>query len=305
MSEIKETLTYVNERGESVSFSPASPYHVNMKDVSGLSDIRNAIYSINSMGQDGDTYLGNRIESRDIEIIGNIKERNKEQAQRLRRNLNHILNPQYNASLIYEFGTFKRVIGCKVNNAPIFIKKPIYEEFTIQLLCLNPFWREEQEIREDIAAWVGGFEFPIRDADDQPDGLEIPMDGSWEIGYRQPSLIINVYNGGDVRAGIQVEFRALGALANPSLLNVNTGEFIRLNKDMAAGDVLNVSTGYGEKAVTLRTRDGEMSDAFRYLDVDSSYLQLEPGDNVFTYGADTNETSLEVAIYHNNFYLGV
>ena len=64
-----EILTYTNERGESVSFSHASIYHVNMNDVSGLSDVRNAIYSINSMGQDGDTYLGNRIESREIEIV--------------------------------------------------------------------------------------------------------------------------------------------------------------------------------------------------------------------------------------------
>ena len=63
---IQEKLTYTNERGESIVFSPASSYHVNFKDVSGLSDVQNAIYSTNSMGQDGDTYLGYRIESRDI-----------------------------------------------------------------------------------------------------------------------------------------------------------------------------------------------------------------------------------------------
>lgn len=299
-----ETLTFVNERGESVSFSPASLYHVNFKDVSGLSDIRNAIYSINSMGQDGDTYLGNRIESRDIEIVGAIKARDKETTQRLRRNLNHILNPQYNATLVYEYGDFKRVIGCKVDNAPVFVRKPIFETFTIQLLCLNPFWREETETREDIAAWIGSFEFPILAEDDQPGGLELPIEGTWEIGYRQPSLIVNVINAGDVKAGIRIDFRALGVLVNPSLLNVNTGEFIKLNINMVAGDVLSVSTGYGEKAVTLR-RNGVETDAFRYLDVDSSYLQLAVGDNIFRYAADVNMESLEVSIYHNNFYLGV
>ena len=55
---VQEKLTYTNERGESIVFSPASSYHVNFKDVSGLSDVQNAIYSTNSMGQDGDTYLG-------------------------------------------------------------------------------------------------------------------------------------------------------------------------------------------------------------------------------------------------------
>lgn len=62
----QEKLIYTNERGESIEFSPASSYHVNFKDVTGLSDVRNAIYSTNSMGQDGDTYLGYRIESRDM-----------------------------------------------------------------------------------------------------------------------------------------------------------------------------------------------------------------------------------------------
>lgn len=300
----KEKLTYINEQGESISFSPASSFHVNMKDVSGLSDIRNAIYSINSMGQDGDTYIGNRIESRDIEIVGHIRERDKALIQRMRRRLNYVLNPQISAVLIYEFGDFKRVINCTVDNAPVFKRKPIYEQFTIQLLCLNPFWREENEIRDDIATWIGLFEFPVRAEDDKPDGLEIPMEGTWQTGYREPSLIVNVNNHGDVRAGLRVEFRAMGIVENPFLLNVNTREFIKVNMTLAAGDVLTVTTGYGQKSVTLRRR-GITTNAFRYLDVDSSYLQLEVGDNLFRYDAASNLANLEVSLYHNNYYLGV
>lgn len=164
------------------------------------------------------------------------------------------------------------------------------------LSCLNPFWREETETREDIATWIGGFEFPV------PDGLEL-YDG-WEIGYRQPSLIVNVYNSGDVKSGIRIEFRAIGAVTNPVLLNVDTREFIKLNISLVAGDVLTVSTGYGEKAVKLN-RGGVITDAFRYLDVDSSYLQIAVGDNLFRYSADANAENLEVSIYHNNLYLGV
>ena len=131
------------------------------------------------------------------------------------------INPQYEATLTYVFGDFRRVIGCKIDDAPIFKRKPIFEQFTVSLSCLNPFWREETETREDIATWIGGFEFPV------PDGLEL-YDG-WEIGYRQPSLIVNVYNSGDVKSGIRIEFRAIGAVTNPVLLNVDTREFIKLN----------------------------------------------------------------------------
>lgn len=287
-----EKLTYTNERGESVVFSHASVFHTN--EVSGLSDVRNEIYSINSMGQDGDTYLGNRIESREIEIVGSINERNKDKMREYRRKLNRVLNPQYSATLTYEYGDFLRVIDCTVDNAPVFSRKAILQDFTVQLLCLNPFWRKQSETRDDIAAWVGGFEFPE----------EIPVDEGWEIGYRQPSLIVNVYNEGDVQTGIRVEFRALGIVESPSLLNVDTQEFIKLNFSMQAGDVLSVSTGYGQKEVVLK-RNGVISDAFRYLDVDSSYLQLVAGDNLFRYDAESALENLEVSIYHNDLYLGV
>lgn len=287
-----EKLTYTNECGESIVFSHASIYHTN--EVSGLSDVRNAIYSINSMGQDGDTYLGNRIESREIEIVGSIKERDKDHIREYRRKLNRVLNPQYAATLTYEYGDFKRVIDCKVDNAPVFSRKAIFQDFTVQLLCLNPFWRKESKSRDDIATWIGGLEFPV----------EIPLAEGWQIGFRQPSLIVNVYNDGDVKAGIRVEFRALGVVKNPSLLNVDTQEFIKLNIDLVAGDTLSVSTGYGEKEVTLK-RGGATSDAFRYLDVDSSYLQLSVGDNLFRYSAEENLENLEVSIYHDDLYLGV
>lgn len=175
-------------------------------------------------------------------------------------------------------------------------EEQIKTSIDLSLSCLNPFWREETETREDIATWIGGFEFPV------PDGLEL-YDG-WEIGYRQPSLIVNVYNSGDVKSGIRIEFRAIGAVTNPVLLNVDTREFIKLNISLVAGDVLTVSTGYGEKAVKLN-RGGVITDAFRYLDVDSSYLQIAVGDNLFRYSADANAENLEVSIYHNNLYLGV
>lgn len=293
---MRPRLIYTNERGESIEFSTASKYHVNISDVKGLSDVRNVIYSTSAMGQDGDTYLGYRIQSRDIEIVGYINERDKQAAHLLKRELNRTLNPQHGAMLTYIFGDFKRVIHCRIDSAPIYSKSPILERFTVNLNCLNPFWREESETIEDIASWIGGFEFPL------PDGLE--LNENWEIGYREPSLIVNVFNKGDVKSGLKVEFRALGTVTNPMLLNVNTREYLKLNIEMNAGDILTVSTGYGEKAAKLN-RGGIISDAFRYIDIDSTYLQITAGANLFRYSADSNEASLEVTIYHNNLYLGV
>jgi hypothetical protein len=288
-----EKLIYTNERGESVEFSHASRYHTN--EVSGLNDIRNAIYSFSSMGQDGDTYLGSRIEAREIEIVGNIKERTKDEMIRRRRFLTRVLNPQLSATLTYEYGDFRRIIDCTVDNAPVFPPKAVYQGFTIQLKCLYPFWREETESRADIALWSDNFEFE----------LEIPEDEGIEFGYRQPSLIVNIHNGGDVKTGMRVEFRAVGSVVNPSLINVDTGEFMKFNNlTLPAGEVLTVSTYYGKKEITI-TSNNEVLNGFRYWDIDSTYLQLAVGDNLFRYDADSDIEGLEVSIYHNNMYLGV
>lgn len=54
-----EKLTYTNERGESVELSTESVYHCNVsKDVEGIAGVTNVVYSTNSMGQHGDTYVG-------------------------------------------------------------------------------------------------------------------------------------------------------------------------------------------------------------------------------------------------------
>ena len=104
-----ESLKYVNSRGESIVFGIGSKFHVNVqKDVTGISDITNTIYSTGSMGQDGDTLVGNRIEPRDVEITGKIQDPDKDTQLRLRREAVKILNPQLTGTLYYQYGDYIR-----------------------------------------------------------------------------------------------------------------------------------------------------------------------------------------------------
>lgn len=290
-----EKLTYINSRGETLEFSITSVFHCNVsKDVTGIAGIDNTIYKTNSMGQHGDTYIGQRYEARDITIVGNINTTDKDRVLELRRKAERILNAELDAKLIYTYKDFVRVIDCKVDGKPVFKSNKVFTQFTIPITCCNPFWREEAEAKKDIAAWVSSWEFDF----------EIPEEGI-ELGYREPSIIVNVYNEGDVRSGMRVEFRAIGTVVNPVLLNVNTQKYIKLiDTTMVAGDVITINTEYGSKSVTL-TRDGEVIDYFRHIDVDSTFMQLETDDNVFRYDAESGVTALEATIYHSNKYLGV
>lgn len=290
-----EKLTYINSRGETLEFGITSVFHCNVsKDVTGIAGIDNTIYKTNSMGQHGDTYINQRYEARDITIVGNINSTNKDRVLELRRMAEKILNAELDAKLIYTYKDFVRVIDCKVDGIPQFKKGNVFMQYSIPITCCNPFWREEAEAKKDIAAWVSSWEFDF----------EIPEEGI-ELGYREPSIIVNVYNEGDVKSGMRVEFRAIGTVVNPILLNVNTQEYLKLiDTTMAAGDVITINTEYGSKGATL-TREGEVIDYFRHIDVDSTFMQLAIGDNVFRYDAESGVTALEATIYHNNKYLGV
>lgn len=302
-SKFIEQLIYTNENGDSLTFSVRSPFHVNVsKDVSGLSDVENEIFSTSGINQAGATYLGYHIAEKDIEIVGYINERDKAVIREYRHKLNHALNPAYSGRLVYTHDSYSRKINCRVNSAPKFTVEGGFLKFTIALLCLNPFWTDEAESHAQIATWIGGMEF------DSVDGLQITNsaeDPQWEISYRLPTLITNVENKGDAVTGLTIVFIAQGAVSRPGLIDVKTQEYLQINMDMQAGEEITVKTGYGEKSVTYKNQAGEITDIFRYLDINSTYLQLAIGDNPYRYYAAGGEDNLNVTIKHNNLYLGV
>ena len=289
-----EKLTFTNARGERLELGTDSIYYCNVsKDVSGIAGVTNVIYSTNSMGQHGDTYVGQRIEARDLDIVGHINTRDKAQALQLRRQMLKILNPELGGTLAYQYGGFKRVIDCRTFGEP---KIEVLYEFAFQMECLNPFWREEDETKEDIASWVAAWHFPCMIERDNPKSMI--------YGYRAESVIVDCYNEGDVSTGMRIRFTALGTVDKPILLNVDTEEFIQINATMLTGDVIEINTKYGSKGAKL-IRNGIETDYFRFIDVDSTFMQLAIGDNNFRYDAAGGVNSLEVAIFYSKEFLGV
>ena len=76
------------------------------------------------------------------------------------------------------------------------------------------------------------------------------------------------------------------------------------NATMKTGDVIEINTKYGSKGAKL-IRDGVETDYFRYIDVDSTFMQLAIGDNMFRYDAASGVNSLEVSIFYSKEFLGV
>ena len=287
----KEKFIFENERGYQVEFSIWSPFF--LQNIDGISGLKNIIYDNKGMGQDGSTYTGSNLDNRNIVIQGAITENKELNREKL---LSHV-NPKLNSNkLIYSDGNIKKYVECVVETAPI-ITKENKLKFQISLLCPNPYWKDYIDSKVNIAMWKGMFHFP----------LVIPANKGIVMGVREPSLIVNIENKGQVKTGMIIEFCARGSLKNPSLFNINTREFIKINKSMSAGEKIIINTNYSKKKI-IQNLNGIETDILNYLDIiggGDTFLQLEVGDNLFRYDADENLDNLEVSIYYNNNYLGV
>jgi len=289
-----EKVIYENDKGQRIEIGYSFPFF--LQGLSGQDGVKTSITKVSGAGQDGSTITNVVLADRDLQLLGAIKGTSKEEMAKYREKLLRVFNPKSMGWLQYEYGSIKRRIRCQVESAPKFSKKTNsykFQDFLVDLLCPNPYWQDINSVKSEIAIWRGALEFP----------LELIEEGI-EVGFREPSLIVNVFNTGDVACGMKIQFKALATVVNPSLFNVNTREFFKINKTMAAGELITVTTHFQNKRVELN-QNGVISNAFNWIDLNSTFMQLEPGDNLLRYDADDGIDNLEVSIWHTPQYLGV
>ena len=258
-----------------------------------LSYIDATHYSSQAIGQHGSYYTNTTMQPRTISIVGYVSA-TFEDFQSIKRFLHRFVNPTHEFKIIRNDKAIKgyptSTVRFSHNQTEAYAG--LYK-FMIDIYCPTPFWGDVSDTRALISYWTGDFKFP----------LSITKPGI-PMGHKNPELIVNVNNQGDIDTGMKIQFKALGSCNNPSLFNVNTREFIKINRNMVAGEIITINTNYGEKKIT-RYLDGDTSEFMNYLDLDSTFLQLAPGDNLFRYDAETNLNNLQVVIDYNPRYLGV
>lgn len=281
-------LTYTNSGGESITLKQSRPYFLTKID--GTGNIRQTVNTFKAPDQDGAFYISSTLDMRNITLEGTIVANTPDEAYIHRQRLLQIFSPKLRGTLLYR----GRQISCVVEEAGFTVSsRQRIPNFFISLLCPSPFFETLDEIREELASWMPLFEFE----------LEIPA-GGMEFGARQPSQIITVDNIGDVSCGCEIIFHALGTVTNPELLNIDTGEYIRLLTTMSAGDELRIYTHFAGKRV-VSVNGSTITNAFSLLDTGSVFFQLAAGINTLRYDALVNMDLLEVSIYFRPQFLGV
>lgn len=287
-------LYYTSDLGKRTVFGmvrdlPDTPYL--LTTATGIHGITSNPFLQTAYGQDGALLTGAQLQPREFTLGGFITRGVAEN----RIELLSVMNPRVSGYLLLERGNFRRTLRCTVIRAPYFNAKR-GDTFQIDFVAANPYWRQADDTQQDIASVVPMFEWP----------LDIPAEGI-SFGERTTNPVVSVQNDGEATVGMLVRFIARGSgVTNPRIYNELTGEQLRMNLTMVAGDVIDIHTGYGEKRVICYPAGGDAYNGMHLLEkTNLTFLQLAPGTTLLHFDADSAVDLLDISIYFSPGYLGV
>lgn len=283
-----DSITITNQKRKSITLGRQAPYF--LETIDGVGSVDVSMQSQKAPYQDGSTYIDNILENRALSIEGMIITKGDPDALlAARRRIQRVLNPKTGeVTITYQQGNQAKEIKGIAESTPVFPggqgnKGLYYQKYLLHLLCHQPFWLDSYTESKEIITWLGGLTFP------------------WILPTRfamKGPPIINIVNKGDVQTPVRIEFK--GPATNPKISNRTTGEYIQVRRELAYGDVLIITTDFGAKRVEINGQN-----VFNWIDLDSSFWQLQPGDNIIEYTSDVPVEPAAVLISYRNRYVGV
>lgn len=283
-----QVIKYINPSGESIEFSISKPFL--LEKISGLSNLTADHITYKGVNQDGEMYKSSTLNVREIEIKFMIIAHSNNELLSLREKANRVFNPKLGeGKLIYSYCDVEREIYCTPDGIPnMFLSgNKKYCQGTINLLAYNPYWENVIKNGEIISTWIGGWKFKFK----------LPFKFKQKGEPRK-----NIYNEGHMDTPVEVIFK--GPAVNPSIINRTTGEFIKVERTLTTDDTLYITTEFGNKKVEIE-KSGVRENAFHYIDLDSTFFQLQVGDNMIEYTTENNLDPQSIEIRYKNRYVGV
>ena len=286
---MSKTIKCVNNNGMSATFMYD---HDNTEfflvSLDGVYSIKNAVNTIQNATTDGSSYTGEALEQRNIVITANIRRNYRQNRDTLSRVLK-----------VHSQGTFYHIEDGETRKIEYYVEsidveeKGILRACTISLICPDPYIKDDTPTHIEMASWEDGFEFE----------LEIDEEQGMEFGARSKETIKTVDNESTTAIGIQMTIIAEDTVVNPSIMNVTTGETLKLLCTMLPDDEIIIATKQGNINVVLLRGGVEYDYNYTVDEENEGYVQLETGRNYINYTADTGGDYMNVNFDFENCYV--
>jgi hypothetical protein len=289
-----QRIIFTNARGQSVELKSSAPFL--LQSIDGLGDVDADVQTQKAPFQDGSTYIDTVLQERPISMQIAILASDTTTLLQQRQILASVFNPKLGKGVLrYENDETIREIEAVPDSVPAFPsgkenRGPTFQKALINLLCPEPFWLNDRDIIDELAVFEGGLSFP----------LSFPNMFSQQSDSRTKLLV----NEGDVETSVNITFHG-PATAPIRITNETTGEFIEVNQSLLEGEKLVINTKFGKKQVIKVASDGNQTNAFHYINLESTFFQLIPGNNLLSYSTGADYERAPVIVTWRNRYLAV
>ena len=281
-------IIVANENNQQLTFNDLDG-DFQITQISGLYPADALINTDQTALTDGGRYNSSKVNMRTINFGFSI-EKNPEES---RRKVYRVLQPKRYVKLNYTSELYDVYIEGYVENVIVshFDKK---QTVTFQMLCPFPYFRNAQLMVNELTAVQGMFHFPFAlPAAGEPFGEIVSVANAF------------IPNDGMIEAGLIIELYAKAGLSGIKVYNYATQQYIGVDYTMQAGDLITITTGQGDKTVTL-LREGVKSNIFNSIMEGSTWLQLPSEGMTAVYTIEEGyNTDLIVTIKHYDLFEGV
>lgn len=273
--------------------------------ITGLNPPNAQINTSTIAGLDGARYNSAKLETRQIVITLKINgdiETNRQQ-------LYTYFSTKDWCKFYYKNANRDVYIECYVQNfeCDLFTNS---EKAQIALLCPQPYFKNMNEIIDDISKVLAAFEFPFAFGSDGATNPYAEIDTSTDeaipFSTIDTSRVTDVYNNSESETGVIIEIDIYETVNEIQLRNTETGDSFTLNYNFIENDKITINTNKGEKSVSL-LRNGVTYNIFPAIQKGSIFFQLSLGDNYFSYTADNgaSDDGIHILFKHYTVYRGV
>lgn len=249
------------------------------------------------LNQVGESIVSTTVGTRPLSITGWVVD-GEGQIQERCDYLNSFISPVEDYTLEYNGKKIQFRPDISVAYSREYIKNnEKVRRFLIQGTCPFPLFSDKEDTAVSFDKNDKMFRFPT------DWGREEPL----VFGVIGKAFNTTVYNRGGFSNGFITKIRFSGEVQNPRIWNMTAGKFIGVNRMFESGEQLEISTIPGSKHITLWASDGTKSDLIKYRDYQTTWIQLQPGENLIAIDcADLDQRgNMDVTLYYTPLYLEV
>lgn len=278
-----DSVVYCNEQGGTLVFSGLPPYVLSSLDGLYAANAYERT-TVKAEGQQGESVIGGSFAPRVLKLTLTVVGENRERLRALCENAASILTPTLSGQLTMDTPLGRRSLRVWPDSTPaLSLQTECCAGLVLTLTAYEPLFLDAEAHRTEMAAYKGGFHFPLE------------LQDGWVLGERVRSRLVTVQNPGQTVCGLQAIFEADGTVRDPYLRRVGTDEKLTLQRDLIRGDRLELLSYPARKRLEL-VRSGERSNVMGQLAPESRFPLLAPGSNLLLCGALEGEDMLRVTL---------